>query len=166
MGSNLPRHATNVATAPGGSSYENERPPSVTLNACGGALPSQSSFTAMIEIEPSGLRNATSWTVPAPVVEPIRTAPGRTNFVAWPRTYQSAVGVARPVRGSIVTTPKHVPQPPLCGPPEGSSARFQVMTVFAQLRIAPTVRLAVCQCRVSGNVVAGSADWEPKHSVK
>ena len=31
---------------------------------------------------------------------------------------------------------------------------------------APTVRKRVCQCRVSGNVVAGSPDSEPEHSVK
>ena len=43
------------------------------------------------------------------------------------------------------------------GRPAGSSARFQVMTVLAQLRTAPTVRKRVCQCRVSGNVVAGFA---------
>jgi hypothetical protein len=43
---------------------------------------------------------------------------------------------------------------------------FQVMTVFAQLRTAPTVRKRVCQCSVSGNVVAGSPESVPEHSVK
>jgi hypothetical protein len=59
-----------------------------------------------------------------------------------------------------------VSQPPLCGPPAGSSARFQVMTDLAQLRTAPTVRKRVCQCSVSGNVVAGSPESVPEHSVK
>ena len=40
------------------------------------------------------------------------------------------------------------------------------MTVLAQLRIAPTVRKRVCQCRVSGKVVAGLPDCDPEHSVK
>ena len=52
-----------------------------------GVLLSQLSFTAITKVEPSGFRNATSCTVPAPVLDPIRTAPGRTNFAAWLSTY-------------------------------------------------------------------------------
>ena len=36
----------------------------------------------------------------------------------------------------------------------------------AQLRVAPIVRKRECQCSVSGNVVAGSPDSMPEHSVK
>ena len=37
---------------------------------------------------------------------------------------------------------------------------------LAQLRVAPIVRKRECQCSVSGNVVAGSPDSMPEHSVK
>jgi hypothetical protein len=40
------------------------------------------------------------------------------------------------------------------------------MTVFVQLRTAPTVRKRVCHCSVSGKVVAGLPDTIPEHSVK
>ena len=40
------------------------------------------------------------------------------------------------------------------------------MTVFAQLRVAPMIRLRACHFSVSENVFAGSADWLPEHSVK
>jgi hypothetical protein len=45
----------------------------------------QSSFTAITTVDPSRLRNATSWMAPA-TFEEIRTAPGFTNFVACPST--------------------------------------------------------------------------------
>ncbi len=66
----------------------------------------------------------------------------------------------------MVSTPVQPVQPPLCGPPAGSRAMFQLMTVLAQLRVAPMTRLRVCHFRVSEKVFAGSADRLPEHSVK
>ena len=40
------------------------------------------------------------------------------------------------------------------------------MTVSAQLRVEPMIRLRACHLSVSEKVFAGSADWLPEHSVK
>ena len=66
----------------------------------------------------------------------------------------------------MVTTGVQVAQPPTCGPPDESRARFQLMTVSAQLRGEPMIRLRACYLSVSEKVFAGSADWLPEHSVK
>jgi hypothetical protein len=66
----------------------------------------------------------------------------------------------------MVTMGVQVAQPPTCGPPDGSRARFQLMTVSAQLRGEPMIRLRACHLSVSEKVFAGSADWLPEHSVK
>ena len=62
--------------------------------------------------------------------------------------------------------PVQLPQPPTCGPPDGSSATFQLMTVLAQFRGDPMIRFRECHFSVSENVLAGSLDCEPEHSVK
>ena len=69
--------------------------------------------------------------------------------------------------GPTVTTPVQVSQPPLCGPPLGSSARFQLTTVEAQLRVTPSTRLRLCHFRVSEKTCAGGSvgPCEPEHSV-
>ena len=69
--------------------------------------------------------------------------------------------------GPTVSTPVHVSQPPLCGPPLGSSARFQLTTVLPQLRVTPSTRLRVCHLSVSENTCAGGSvgPCEPEHSV-
>ena len=68
---------------------------------------------------------------------------------------------------STVMTPVQVSQPPLCGPPSGCSARFQLTTVLAQLRVTPSTRLRVCHFSVSEKNCAGgsAAPCEPEHSV-
>jgi hypothetical protein len=68
--------------------------------------------------------------------------------------------------GPTVTMGVQVAQPPTCGPPDGSRARFQLMTVCAQFRGEPMIRFLACHLSVSENVLAGSADWLPEHSVK
>jgi len=68
--------------------------------------------------------------------------------------------------GPTVTIGVQLSQPPTCGPPDGSSATFQLITVFAQLRGEPMIRLRACHFSVSENVLAGSLDWLPEHSVK
>jgi hypothetical protein len=40
------------------------------------------------------------------------------------------------------------------------------MTVSAQFRVAPMIRLRACHFSVSEKVFAGSEDWVPEHSVK
>ena len=40
------------------------------------------------------------------------------------------------------------------------------MTVSAQLRVFPMIRLRACHLSVSENVLAGSDDCVPEHSVK
>jgi hypothetical protein len=69
--------------------------------------------------------------------------------------------------GPTVTTPVQVSQPPLCGPPLGSSARFQFTTVDDQLRVTPSTRLRACHFSVSEKNCAGGSlgPCEPEHSV-
>ena len=64
----------------------------------------------------------------------------------------------------MVTMPVQVPHPPTCGPPVGSRARFQLITVLDQLRVEPISRFLACHLSVSEKVSAGSADWLPEHS--
>ncbi len=158
----VPSPQTKVATAPAGSSWESERPFSVIENRWA----EEAVFTTYAAREPSGLRKTTFCTPPGPwLVEPIRTAPGSTNFVRWPRTWYSAPRVTR--SPAISTTPLHrVPQWPWCGPPFASRARFQVITVSPPLRMLRTTRFSACQRRVSAKVAAGSALSVPEHSVK
>ena len=67
-----------------GTVYVKNCPLSVTLNVCALAVSALSTTSAC---EPSGLRNATSSRLPEPnVLESMRTAPGLTNFDAWPST--------------------------------------------------------------------------------
>ena len=69
--------------------------------------------------------------------------------------------------GPTVTTPLQVSQPFRCGPPDGSSARFQFTTDEAQLRVTPMTMLRACHFSVSENTCAGGslAPCEPEHSV-
>ena len=69
--------------------------------------------------------------------------------------------------GPTVITPVHVSQPPLCGPPAGSSARFQFTTVLPQLRVTPRTRLRACHLSVSEKTFAGGSvgPCDPEHSV-
>src|SRR6266511_3809197 len=71
------------------------------------------------------------------------------------------------VPGPTLTTPEHVSQPPRCGPPAGSSARFQFTTVLPQLRVTPSTRLRACHLSVSEKTCAGGSlgPCEPEHSV-
>ena len=73
-------------------------------------------------------------------------------------TEPSAFTVIRPVQ---------VSQPPRCGPPVASSARFQFTTDLAQLRVVPMARVRACQTRVSRKSLAGGSagPCEPEHSV-
>ena len=66
-----------------------------------------------------------------------------------------------------MTTPVQVSQPPRCGPPDGSSARFQLTTVLPQLRVTPSTRLRACHLSVSEKTWAGGSagPCEPEHSV-
>ena len=63
----------------------------------------------------------------------------------------------------MVTSPVQPPQPPVCGPWLGSSARFHLSTVRAQFRVAPTRRLTPSQTRLSAQFVA---QFPLEHSVK
>src|ERR1700760_323827 len=122
-----------------------------------------------MSVEPSGLTNATSMIWPFHPVVPkevlaIRWAPGCTKRLKCPSAKYSALGVTV-WPGPIVTIPVHVAQPPRCGPPLGSSAMLQLTTVWAQLRGEPISRLRACHLSVSENVLVGSADWLPEHSV-
>ncbi len=156
----------NVASAPPGSVYSNERPPSATANVRGSSF----SLWTTSAVEPSRLRNAASMISPFQPVVPnevlaMRSAPGRTKRARCPSVKYSAFRVT--VSPSTVTTPVHVSQPPLCGPPDGSSARFQLTTVLPQLRVTPRVRLRACHFSVSENTWAGGSvgPCDPEHSV-
>src|SRR4051812_50205309 len=70
----------------------------------------------------------------------IRSAPGATKRARCPSVKYSAFCVTVSP-GPTVTTPVQVSQPPLCGPPAGSGARFQLTTVLPQLRVTPSTRL-------------------------
>ena len=54
-------------------------------------------------------------------------------------------------------------QLPMTGPWTALSAMFQVVTVFAQLRVAPMARLRPCHSSESAKVLPDSM---PEHSVK
>src|SRR5262249_11359187 len=146
------------------SVYVNEAPPCATANVRGSSF----SLWTTSAVEPSGLRNAASMIWPfQPVVpnelEAMRTAPGRTKRARWPSVKYSALSL-NVSPGPTVSTPLHVSQPPLCGPPDGSSARFQLITVMPQLRVTPSTRLRACHLSVSENTCAGGsvAPWEPE----
>ena len=96
----------------------------------------------------------------------IRLAPGFTNRARCPSVWYSAFSVTV-CPGPTVTTPVQVSHPPRCGPPEGSSARFQLTTVLPQLRVTPSTRLRVCHLSVSEKTCAGGSvgPCEPEHSV-
>src|SRR4051812_42382544 len=157
----------NVASAPPGSVYSNDASPCWTAKERGSSF----SLWTTSAVEPSGLRNATSMICPFHPVVPndvlaIRCAPGATKRARWPSVWYSAFSVTV-WPGPTVTTPEHVSQPPRCGPPEGSSARFQLTTVLPQLRVTPSTTLRVCHLSVSEKTCAGGslAPCEPEHSV-
>jgi len=66
-----------------------------------------------------------------------------------------------------VITPVQVSQPPLCGPPLGSRARFQAIADLAQLRVVPMVMLRAWKVSVSRKNFSGGsvAPCDPEHSV-
>src|SRR4051794_32681026 len=100
-------------------------------------------------------------------LDAMRVAPGATKRERWPSVKYSASRVTA-LPGPTVTTPVQVSQPPLCGPPLGSSARFQLTTVLAQLRVVWITTLRVCQRSVDSKTHSGGsvAPCEPEHSVK
>src|SRR4051812_3566981 len=165
-GPRLPGHV-NVASAPPGSVYSNDWSPSWTANERGASF----SLCTTSAVEPSGLRKATSMICPFQPVVPneelaMRVAPGATKRARWPRVKYSAFWVTV-WPGPTVTTPLQVSQPFSCGPPDGSSARFQFTTEDAQLRVTPITTLRACHFSVSENTCAGGslAPCEPEHSV-
>src|SRR6478609_7434773 len=94
--------------------------------------------------------------------EAIRTAPGRTARPARARESYSTLRVTVPVVGSMLSTPRQLPQPPVCGEPEGARARFHSSTLRAQLRVAPMASVPVLQPRL---VPKSGAQPPPEHSV-
>src|SRR4051794_48237 len=99
-------------------------------------------------------------------LDAMRVAPGATKRERWPSVKYSASRVTV-CPGPTVTTPVQVSQPPLCGPPLGSNARFQLTTVIPQLRVTPSTTLRACHLSVSENTCAGGSlgPCEPEHSV-
>src|SRR3954452_12820584 len=156
-----------VASAPPGRVASNDQPPCATANDRGSSF----SLCTTSAIEPSGLRKAASMICPFQPLVPndvlaMRVAPRVTKRARWPSVKYSALRVTV-WPGPTVITPLHVSQPPLCGPPLGSSARFQLTTVMPQLRVTPRTMLRACHLSVSENTCAGGslAPCEPEHSV-